>query len=108
MVPICPEQLGGLPTPRPASAFVGGDGAAVLAGRARLVNDAGKDVTGNFVRGAHATLRIARRVGANVAILKDRSPSCGSTCVKIGGRRAPGVGVAAALLAEAGVTVVPV
>ena len=108
MVPVCPEQLGGLSTPRPASAFVGGDGAAVLAGRARLVNDAGADVTEHFVRGAQATLRIARQTGAQRALLKDRSPSCGRTCVTIDGRRTSGVGVTAALLEEAGITVVPV
>ena len=108
MIPVCPEQLGGLSTPRPASAFFGGDGTAVLAGRARLVNDAGADVTDHFVRGAHATLRIAQQTGARGAVLKDRSPSCGSTCVKIDGQMAPGVGVTAALLAQAGITITAV
>ncbi|MDH4317629.1 MAG: DUF523 domain-containing protein, partial [Desulfobulbaceae bacterium] len=50
-IPVCPEQLGGLPTPRPAADLVGGDGVAVLAGRAAVITKEGRDVTESFVRG---------------------------------------------------------
>jgi len=102
MVPVCPEQLGGLPTPRPPSCFAGGDGADVLAGRAKLVDTEGRDVTENFVRGAEETLRIARAVGAHEAYLKARSPACGAGHVYIGTQLCEGNGVCAALLLRHG------
>jgi len=58
-VPVCPEQLGGLPTPRSRAEFVGGDGEDVLDGRARVVSEEGVDVTDFFLRGAEEVLRIA-------------------------------------------------
>jgi len=85
VVPVCPEQLGGLPTPRAANNIVAGPdvngageatGAGVLAGRARVVDTDGIDRTGNFVRGAEDVVRLARWLGAERAILKSRSPSC--------------------------------
>ncbi|NPV27690.1 MAG: DUF523 domain-containing protein [Firmicutes bacterium] len=76
-IPVCPEQLGGLPTPRPPAEIQGGDGAAVLAGQAVVVNAAGRDVTSAFVAGAKEALKIAILYGADTAILKARSPSCG-------------------------------
>ncbi len=105
---VCPEQLGGLPTPRPSARLVGGDGADVLAGRGRLVNSQDEDVTAQFVRGARLTLEIARRLGVSVCCLKDRSPSCGLTpgIDKQGRRR--GRGVTAAILLEAGLDVVEI
>jgi uncharacterized protein YbbK (DUF523 family) len=68
LVPICPEACGGLPTPRPAAERVG----------ARVVNVDGDDVTGEYERGARAAVELARAVGARRAVLKARSPSCGS------------------------------
>jgi uncharacterized protein YbbK (DUF523 family) len=76
-IPVCPEQLGGLPTPRTPAEIKGGTGADVLDGRAEVVNSKGDDVTGKFVRGAQEVLRIAQSVGATEAIMKARSPSCG-------------------------------
>ncbi|MEW6399399.1 MAG: DUF523 domain-containing protein [Bacillota bacterium] len=106
LVPVCPEILGGLPTPRPPAEVVGGDGADVLAGRARVVTGEGRDVTAAFLRGAQEALRVARLVGAREAWLKARSPSCGVTCIHDGtfaqGMR-PGAGVTAALLARGGI-----
>ena len=75
VIPICPEQLGGLPTPRPPSSIVNGDGDEVLRGRARVINDRGEDVTEAFVKGARETLALARLTGAKKALLKDKSPS---------------------------------
>ena len=60
VIPFCPEQLGGLATPRAPSRILGGDGLDVLAGRARVVDSAGGDVTAQFIRGAKCSLRLAR------------------------------------------------
>ena len=62
-VPLCPEQLGGLPTPRPPAQMVGGDGVAVLEGRARVVDQRGEDVTEAFLRGAEEAVKVARLPG---------------------------------------------
>lgn len=110
-IPVCPEQLGGLATPRAGANLSGGAGADVLDGRARVVDGHGRDVTEQFVRGAREALNIARAAGATLAILKENSPSCGcaQTCVLSAGGapvRAPGQGVTAALLAREGVRVV--
>ncbi len=78
-LPLCPEQLGGLPTPRLPAELVGGDGLAVWEGKARVINRAGQDVTQAFKQGAEEVLRIVRLLGIRRAILKSRSPSCGLT-----------------------------
>jgi uncharacterized protein YbbK (DUF523 family) len=98
-IPVCPEQLGGLPTPRRAADLVGGDGHDVLAGRARVLNRTGEDVTENFILGARQVLAIARQQDIAQVILKARSPSCGLT---------PILGVTAALLHEEGYEIVEV
>ena len=95
-IPVCPEQLGGLPTPRTAADLVGGDGYDVLDGRARVINRDGLDVTGQFIRGAEQCLAIARAQNIKSALLKARSPSCGLS---------PQHGVTAALLTRNGITV---
>jgi uncharacterized protein YbbK (DUF523 family) len=78
VIPVCPEQLGGLPTPRSAAYITAGiDGFAVLAGSARVRTIDGQDVTENFKRGAEQVSEIARLYGARRAILKAKSPSCG-------------------------------
>ncbi len=105
VVPVCPEQLGGLPTPRPPAWFTGGTGEDVLEGRARVVNANGEDVTDRFLAGARQTLEIARLTGARRAILKEKSPSCGSCMVYCDGKRVAGQGVTAALLRRAGLEV---
>lgn len=106
---VCPEEDGGLGTPRPAAEIVGGDGHDVLAGRARVVTRAGRDVTDAYVRGAELALEAARRAGAKTAILKARSPSCGRGCIYDGSFSrtvATGDGITAALLMQAGIEVV--
>jgi uncharacterized protein YbbK (DUF523 family) len=103
LVPFCPEVAGGLPVPRPPAEIQGAGGPAVLEGTAPVVTSGGADVTEAFLAGARAALDAASREGARVAILKDGSPSCATTQVydgTFGGRRKPGVGVTAALLAE--------
>jgi len=78
-LPLCPEQLGGLPTPRLPAELIGGDGLAVWEGKARVINRAGEDVTQAFKQGAEEVLKIVRLLGIRRAILKSRSPSCGLT-----------------------------
>lgn len=106
VIPVCPEVLGGLVIPRPPAEIRGGDGEAVLAGSARVSDRAGTDVTALFIAGAEAVLALAVKHGAKAAVLKARSPSCGVREIYDGtfsGRRVPGRGVTAALLARNGI-----
>jgi uncharacterized protein YbbK (DUF523 family) len=96
-LPVCPEQLGGLPTPRPAADLTFGDGYDVLAGRSRVVTEGGQDVTRNFLQGARQCLALAQAQHIRRAYLKARSPSCGLT---------PRIGVTAAFLVQHGIEVV--
>jgi len=105
LVPVCPEQLGGLPTPRPRSFFRGGGGEDVLRGTATLINAAGRDVTEQFIRGAREVLLIARVLGAKEAYFKSRSPACGMGQIYIGEELCEGNGVCTALLMQNGVEV---
>jgi uncharacterized protein YbbK (DUF523 family) len=108
VVPVCPEVAGGLPVPRPPAEIVGGDGGDVLEGRARVVTVTGEDVTEAYLRGAETALATARRHSISTAILRQRSPSCGSACIYDGshsGKLRAGQGVTAALLRRHGVTV---
>ena len=108
-VPFCPEQAGGLATPRTPAEIVGGDGHAVLAGLAKVFDKNGNDVTGQFIKGAQEMLALARLLGAKNAVLKSLSPSCGVGAIYDGTfTRAlvQGDGVAAALLKEAGLKVI--
>ncbi len=112
-VPVCPEQLGGLPIPRPPNSFVdppdGGkaDGFSVLQGRGRIVDSNG-DRTGAFVKGAESALGLARILGVQTALLRKNSPSCGSVPgVGSDGTPRP-IGVAAALLMKNGIRVLEV
>jgi uncharacterized protein YbbK (DUF523 family) len=99
VVLVCPEELGGLGTPRPPAELRGGDGADVLAGRARVVTVTdGDDRTAAFVAGAHAALRQALASGAREAILKEGSPSCGSRSIHRDGSLVAGQGLLAVLL----------
>ena len=107
-VPFCPEERGGLGTPRPP-AWIGSVGAdAVLDGRARMVTDAGRDVTDEFLAGARGALDTCRQHGIARAYLKERSPSCGVRRTHVAGELVDGPGVTAATLARAGIEVVGV
>jgi len=110
-VAVCPEQLGGLPTPRTPADIVGGVGADVIEGRACVVDREGRDVTAQFIRGARETLAIARSADAALAILEEHSPSCGCRRTSTRGadgacRRVAGQGVTAALLSREGLRVI--
>jgi uncharacterized protein YbbK (DUF523 family) len=104
-VPICPEQLAGLPTPRPATRFACGDGAAVIDGDGSAVNAEGRNVNAAFLRGAMETLKVARLAGCTQALLKERSPSCGVHLIYRGDLLVAGQGVTAALLARSGLDI---
>ena len=98
LIPVCPEQLGGLSTPRIPSERRG----------ERVVNRAGEDVTSQFIRGAEEALRIAKLYGCQVAVLKERSPSCGCGRIYDGtfsGKLTDGDGVTAELLRREGIKV---
>lgn len=97
-VPVCPEIMGGLPTPRTPAERSGG----------RVITRDGDDVTDAYERGAEEAVRLAKLYGCRYAVLKERSPSCGSGTIYDGtftGTRIPGDGVTAARLAQEGVVV---
>lgn len=91
IIPVCPEQSGGLSTPRPAADIINGDGYDVLKGNARVCTKNGKDVTAAFVSGAKQVLQLAKLQPINGICLKARSPSCSITGT---------IGVTAALLSK--------
>ncbi len=101
VLPLCPEQLGGLSTPRQPSEIVGGTGEDVLDGNARIHTKHGHDVTQAFLQGANEALHLAKLARADEIILKQNSPSCGCGCIYDGtftGTIRQGNGVTAALL----------
>ena len=98
LIPVCPEQLGGLPTPR-VPAERRGD---------RVVTRDGKDVTEAFEKGASQAALLAEKFGVHWALMKARSPSCGSGMIYDGtfsGKLVPGMGVTALALYHAGIPV---
>ena len=98
LVPFCPEQAGGLPTPRPPAELQG----------ERIVKTLGRDVTEEYRRGALAAVDLAKEQGCRWAVLKERSPSCGPREIYDGSfsrTLVPGKGLTALLLEEAGVRV---
>lgn len=107
---VCPEQLGGLSTPRPPVEIKGWDGMDVLRNAAKVVTADGVDVSAYYLRGAEETVRLAKLVGVERAMLKDKSPSCGCGVIYDGsftGRLRQGNGVTAAALRAAGFAVEP-
>ena len=99
LIPVCPEILGGLPTPRPAVEIQNG----------RAINKEGKDVSDEFERGAKEVLRLAKLYQCELAILKERSPSCGSQKIYDGtfsGTIIDGNGYTTQLLLDHGIQVI--
>ena len=107
VVPVCPEAAAGLGTPRPATQLQGGDGRAVWndAASAGTV-EGGDDRTQAFKAGAETAAAAAQAFGVRLAVLKQRSPSCGSRQVWIDGHLVEGEGITAALLRARGLTVI--
>ncbi|MDX2480051.1 MAG: DUF523 domain-containing protein [Desulfuromusa sp.] len=104
-IPVCPEQLAGLSTPRPKCWFSRGDGAAVLTGLGELIDEEDCNVTEVFLRGAQECLKIAKLAHCELAIMQQRSPSCGSQKIYLNGELIEGVGVTTALLNKNGLKV---
>ncbi|MDP3027181.1 MAG: DUF523 domain-containing protein [Nanoarchaeota archaeon] len=78
IIPVCPEQLGGLPTPRTPSEIQGGmSGEDVLDGRGKIIDKNGEDVTSQFMRGAYEVLKIVQYLGVKEYVGVQKSPSCG-------------------------------
>lgn len=119
---VCPEILGGLPTPRPPVQFVSEQlkplidnaGQEVLKGRARLVWTTGQNVTQHFIRGAQRIIRLIKPLSIHRAYLKSRSPSCGSGSISFWDARTNssvtlrGDGVLTTLLKTVNIRVIPV
>ncbi len=97
IIPICPEQMGGLSTPRDSSEIDIGDGNNVISDNSRVVTKMGKDLTGNFLHGAGEVLRVTRIGNVKRAYLKERSPSCGVKTIMKNGKEMKGMGVLTAL-----------
>ncbi len=98
LIPVCPEQLGGLPTPRPAAERKAGG----------VFTKDGADVSGQYHRGGEEAVRLARLFDCDAAILKARSPACGKDRIYDGsfsGTLTDGHGAAAQALLEAGIRV---
>ena len=99
LVPVCPEEDGGLPTPREPSERLGD----------KVLSKSGKDVTAEFEKGARAALKTALENGVKLAVMKARSPSCGSCVIYDGtftGTKTARDGVAAELLKKHGIMVI--
>lgn len=110
LVPVCPEQLGGLATPRAPQEIQGGTGEDVLDSVCRVINRDGRDVTNEFIKGAEETLEIARQLNIKEFIAKSGSPSCGCGQIYDGTFREKlidGDGVTAALLGRSGIRIIP-
>ncbi|MDH3760730.1 MAG: DUF523 domain-containing protein [Gammaproteobacteria bacterium] len=108
VIGFCPEVAGGLPIPRPPAEILAADGAAVIAGDARVVTADGGDLTPYFLSGARQALALCQRLRIGVAVLTESSPSCGSGRIYDGSfsRSAiPGSGVTCALLEQNGIRV---
>lgn len=95
LIPVCPEQLGGLPTPRPQAEIQS----------ERVIDITGKDVTKEFIHGADEVLKIVRLLGAKKALLKEKSPSCGVRLIYRNGEIINGMGITAQLLKNNGIEV---
>lgn len=106
---VCPEQLGGLPTPRIPSEIIGESSNILNYNNGSVIDENGNDVTPQFVKGAKETLQIAKKLNIKKAILKDGSPSCGVNYIYDGnfnGTKIKGMGLTAQLLKESSIDII--
>ncbi len=99
----CPEQLGGLQTPRIVSEIIHKNGLDSINKKVKVINKENEDVSDNFIKGAEETLKIAKMYNVKEAILKEKSPSCGVNYIYDGsfsGKKIKGSGVTTSLLKE--------
>jgi uncharacterized protein YbbK (DUF523 family) len=109
LMPVCPEQLGGLKTPRAPQEIQGGTGEDVLGGKCKVLNIDAEDVTQEFIAGAEETLEIVKLFRIEEFIGKSRSPSCGCGQIYDGTfsrELIDGDGVTTALLKRNGIKVI--
>lgn len=95
LIPVCPEQNGGLSTPRPPAEIIDG----------KVINKVGTDVSEQYLRGAQIALDVAELNQADFVLLKAKSPSCGKGRIYDGsfsGKLIPGNGKTASLFLEKG------
>ncbi|MBW2653607.1 MAG: DUF523 domain-containing protein [Deltaproteobacteria bacterium] len=107
-VSICPEVSGGLKIPRLPAQIVNGNGLDVLEGKAKVMDIEGNDVTLPFIKGAEYVLRKVKKYNIEIAILKEKSPSCGVHHIYDGhfvSNLIPGLGVTTAILQQTGIMV---
>lgn len=108
VMPFCPEQLGGLGTPRLPCEISGGCGNDVMEGSAVIINSEGKNLTDEFLKGAHESIKICRRCNIKIAVLKSKSPSCGCGEIYDGsftGNKIKGNGITAEVFIRNGIRV---
>ena len=106
---VCPEQLGGLPTPRIPTEIIGESSNILNYNNGSVIDKNGNDVTPQFVKGAKETLQIAKKLNIKKAILKDGSPSCGVNYIYDGnfnGTKIKGMGLTAQLLKESSIDII--
>ena len=106
---VCPEQLGGLPTPRIPSEIIGESSNILNNNNGSVIDKNGNYVTPQFVKGAKETLQIAKKLNIKKAILKDGSPSCGVNYIYDGnfnGSKIKGMGITAQLLKESSIDII--
>lgn len=107
-IPFCPEEEGGLSTPRPPAWIETTDASDVVDGRDRVVTEEGDDVTEQFALGARKALEVCREHGIVRAFLKERSPSCGVKHTHVNDELCSGPGVTSELLARNGIQIIGV
>ncbi len=108
LISFCPEVSGGMETPRPPAEIINGSGNSVISGRSKIINKNERDVTEFFIRGAKNALAVSIKNDIKIAILKDGSPSCGSSYIYDGsfsGKKITGLGVTAEYLTQNGILV---
>lgn len=108
-ISVCPELLGGFMTPREPAEIIGGNGYDVLDGKAKVIELSGADVTDMYIEGAARSLAIAKEQKVELVVLKENSPSCGSSVIYDGtfqGQKQAGAGVTTAMFRRAGIRVI--
>ena len=107
-IPFCPEQLGGLPTPRHRAWITHGDGKDVLEGRSKVIDEANNDVTAQFIKGAIETEKLVTLFNIKKAYLKSKSPSCGVGKIYRNKKLVTGNGVCATILLQKNIELISI
>lgn len=105
LIPVCPEQLAGFSTPRFPAFFTQGDGSDTITGKDNIINEQGTNVSEQFRCGAREVLKLCNLLNIHSAILKEKSPSCGTKQIYVKEKLTKGSGVTATLLKLNGIRV---